>query len=113
MAPQHLQYILRKHTHTHTYTHTDIHTHTYTCIYVHACTYTQTRIFKCIYFPFHPLTLYYSINNHSLHLSLILFHFFRQNQNESHIPDLLRLLLRFGADCRIKDKDGNNGKFHI
>jgi hypothetical protein len=33
-----------------------------------------------------------------------------QNQEESDTFDILRLLVRFGADCRLKDKFGNNGK---
>lgn len=32
-----------------------------------------------------------------------------QNQNETGVFDLLRLLLTFGADCRLKDAHGNNG----
>lgn len=27
--------------------------------------------------------------------------------------DVLRILLTFGADCRLKDKDGNNGEYYI
>ena len=32
-----------------------------------------------------------------------------QNTTDADSLDVLRILLTFGADCRLKDKDGNNG----
>ena len=35
----------------------------------------------------------------------------QQNTSDAESLDVLRILLTFGADCRLKDKDGNNGKY--
>lgn len=58
-------------------------------------------------------TYYHSYINTIFNIIIIIYKLQLQNMIDAESFDVLRILLTFGADCRLKDKDGNNGEYYF